>query len=274
MRDLFLSTNRRMVFPKFFPTGLTSSSVLHVAAMVVIWKSAAVMLTVPPARQGQTSIELQATIASAPKQSTPPAVEIETVPEENFESAVATKAEPNDSLQHEVTDSIPAKIMPVVDELELPIRPIDQQDTPEQRAEAAAEIPLDDIELKSLPRAEESLLEPEPVSSSASVPSVASIKDSGVTQAIPVQVSYSTSPIYPPAILSQGTIRSDRIELLVQINTQGHVTNVKVVKSSGVAEIDQSAETAARQWRFEAIDGQTLDQPQWIKLKFRYRAER
>ncbi|MGY8769360.1 MAG: energy transducer TonB [Pirellulales bacterium] len=263
-----------MFFPKFFPTGLTSSSVLHVAAMVVIWKTGSVLLSVPPPRQGQTSIELQATIASASKQSTPPVVEIETIAEENFESPAATKTEPNDSLQHEVPDSIPAKIMPVVDTPELQNRPIDQQEPTEQRAETAAEVPLDDIELKSLPRAEESLLEPEPVSSSASVPSVASKKDSGVSEAVPVQVSYSTSPIYPPTILSQGTIRSDRIELSVQINTEGHVTDVKLVKSSGVDEIDLSAETAARQWRFEAIDGHALEQPQWIKLKFRYRAER
>lgn len=63
-------------------------------------------------------------------------------------------------------------------------------------------------------------------------------------------VVYSTAPVTPPDTLLQTPMV---VLLVAQLDELGHVSNVMVVRSSGLREFDRAAFTAVDQWRFEPV---------------------
>ena len=63
-------------------------------------------------------------------------------------------------------------------------------------------------------------------------------------------VVYSTAPATPPDSLLQVPMA---VLLVAQLDELGHVSNVMVVRSSGLREIDRAALTAADKWRFDPV---------------------
>ncbi|OBU64060.1 energy transducer TonB [Stenotrophomonas maltophilia] len=63
-------------------------------------------------------------------------------------------------------------------------------------------------------------------------------------------VVYSTAPVTPPDTLLQVPMA---VLFVAQLDELGHVSNVMVVRSSGLRDIDRAAFTAVVQWRFEPI---------------------
>lgn len=63
-------------------------------------------------------------------------------------------------------------------------------------------------------------------------------------------VVYSTAPATPTDTVLQVPMA---VLLVAQLDELGHVSNVMVVRSSGLREIDRAAFTAVDEWRFEPI---------------------
>ncbi|WP_285317007.1 energy transducer TonB [Stenotrophomonas maltophilia group sp. Smal35] len=63
-------------------------------------------------------------------------------------------------------------------------------------------------------------------------------------------IEYSTAPATPPDTFLQAPMQ---VLLVAQLDELGHVSNVMVVRSSGLREIDRAAFTAVDQWRFEPV---------------------
>lgn len=80
-------------------------------------------------------------------------------------------------------------------------------------------------------------------------------------------VVYSTAPATPPDSLLQVPMA---VLLVAQLDELGHVSNVMVVRSSGLREIDRAAFTAVDQWRFEpvVIDGVARHAQVRVRLSF------
>lgn len=63
-------------------------------------------------------------------------------------------------------------------------------------------------------------------------------------------VVYSTAPATPPDTVLQKPMA---VLLVAQLDELGHVSNVMVVRSSGLRELDRAAFTAVDQWRFDPV---------------------
>jgi len=63
-------------------------------------------------------------------------------------------------------------------------------------------------------------------------------------------IEYSTAPATPPDTFLQAPMQ---VVLVAQLDELGHVSNVMVVRSSGLRELDRAAFTAVDQWRFEPV---------------------
>ncbi|WP_295576634.1 energy transducer TonB [uncultured Stenotrophomonas sp.] len=63
-------------------------------------------------------------------------------------------------------------------------------------------------------------------------------------------VVHSTAPVTPPDTLLQAPMV---VLLVAQLDELGHVSNVMVVRSSGLREFDRAAFTAVDEWRFEPV---------------------
>ncbi|HHA2517271.1 TPA: TonB family protein [Stenotrophomonas maltophilia] len=63
-------------------------------------------------------------------------------------------------------------------------------------------------------------------------------------------VVYSTAPATPPDTVLQVPMA---VLLVAQLDELGHVSNVMVVRSSGLREMDRAALTSVRQWRFDPV---------------------
>lgn len=63
-------------------------------------------------------------------------------------------------------------------------------------------------------------------------------------------IEYSTALATPPDTFLQAPMQ---VLLVAQLDELGHVSNVMVVRSSGLREIDRAAFTAVDQWRFDPV---------------------
>ena len=92
------------------------------------------------------------------------------------------------------------------------------------------------------------------------------IPTAGVTLTKPKRLS-SVQPAYPALLKTQG-IEGD-VAVLIQIDTEGRVTSVKMVKGSGYPEFDEAATAAALKERFSPAvrNGEAID----YTLKYTYR---
>ncbi|MGS1317800.1 energy transducer TonB [Stenotrophomonas geniculata] len=63
-------------------------------------------------------------------------------------------------------------------------------------------------------------------------------------------VVYSTAPVAPSDTVLQVPMA---VLLVAQLDELGHVSNVMVLRSSGLREVDRAAFTAVDQWRFDPV---------------------
>lgn len=89
---------------------------------------------------------------------------------------------------------------------------------------------------------------PAEVDATASVASAASVASRGAdVDELPTAV-FNPAPVYPRSALEAR--QTGRVLVRVSIDTLGRVTAAAIHRSSGVAELDESALDAVRQWRF------------------------
>ncbi|MCR2726176.1 energy transducer TonB, partial [Salmonella enterica] len=60
--------------------------------------------------------------------------------------------------------------------------------------------------------------------------------------------------------------------LVAQLNALGHVSNVMVVRSSGLRQIDRAAFTAVDQWRFEPVVVEGAAVPARVRVRVSFAA--
>lgn len=82
-------------------------------------------------------------------------------------------------------------------------------------------------------------------------------------------VVYSTAPATPPDTWLQAPME---VLLVAQLNALGHVSNVMVVRSSGLRQIDRAAFTAVDQWRFEPVVVEVAAVPARVRVRVSFAA--
>lgn len=85
-------------------------------------------------------------------------------------------------------------------------------------------------------------------------------------QQVPAVV-YSTAPATPPDTSLQSPMA---VLMVAQLDELGQVSNVMVVRSSGLREIDRAAFTAVDQWRFEPVVIDGVAQPARVRVRLSF----
>jgi protein TonB len=85
--------------------------------------------------------------------------------------------------------------------------------------------------------------------SATAVPSSAVVREAAAQLSnTPARPSYSPKPPYPPE--ARRLHQEGKVLLQVTIGADGHATSVSVIRSSGVAALDESAVATVRRWTF------------------------
>jgi protein TonB len=127
-----------------------------------------------------------------------------------------------------------------------------------------AEDPRDVEKLR--PAGREALVDPGPRASSGANRVATRLPAAGATYTKPKRIS-KTELEYPGVLKAQGI--EGNVVVLIRITTEGGVSKVKVIKSSGYREFDEAARRAAERERFEPAtrDGEAVA----YNLKYTYR---
>lgn len=219
------------------------SIALHAAFLGWLTTAVAALPTQLPFRRGLASIELQATVAAAPRAEPEPLpLELEPEPQPRSEKPLLVR-EPSPK-----PDRREAKL-PELPRTELGVEP-----PPPTASEVAIERPVSPepaaVAKVEPPRRTQSDAQPRELEAEIESPSlVASQADSGVeADQLPSPHPLNRQPAYPADAYSrrqQGTVL-----LRLTVDIDGRVDEVAVHRSSGFRSLDDAAVEAARQWRF------------------------
>ena len=229
-------------------TAYCGSGTLHVALFAWLAYAAATIPVQISFERGRASIELQATIAAAPKPTVDDPTELKLRPTET-----ARRAEPPPPV--EPAEPKLARRLPTLPEARrAPTEPLPQQT---EATEVALSPPEDrlpeprlqrvDVEpplrrpVQAMPRRVEAPVE--------TIDMAASQAENGAEfDELPQPHPLNRQPRYPPDAYARR--RQGTVVLELEVRTDGTVGQVRVVLSSGFFELDEAARTAATQWRF------------------------
>jgi protein TonB len=194
--------------------------------------------------RGRASVELQASIASAPPEETLPTPNIET-PRPTEPTKVA-QLEPIEQELERRPRELPDTNKP---DAENPDRPKPIEVAVAMRMERPEEVEDEPLEIQPPPRRQLKQADPKVLESPVeSVASDAARANSGDEESLPEPYATNKQPTYPADAYSrrqQGTV-----VLMLAIDGDGLVGNVWVSQSSGVPSLDNAAVAAARNWRY------------------------
>lgn len=207
---------------------------LHLVAMTVLaWQPVSDVLRTDFAGQ-RKAISLAATFAQPVPLSEPEPVEL-VMSETDAEQSTIDVA-PDATLSREAQD-----LLATVDKSDLKVE-TERKTPPAQRAQRRElkrqEKPVKPTE-RPLPRKQPPLL----VVTSAAAPPI----PTGTSQETPPDFTNNPAPSFPPEALRNGW--TGEVLLRLTIGTDGRVTKVEVVRSSGYTILDEAAVDAIRQWK-------------------------
>jgi protein TonB len=222
------------------------SLAIHAGALAWLSVFVAVMPVQIGFKRGRTSIELQATIAAAPKSEAEPTAKLEPTPEPKETKPV--ELTPVETVVERRPAKPPEPMKPVeeappeVDPLETAVAALDRpaEKPPEEPVDVQVE-PPQRVVSEAKPRDVEA-----PVVSAAAAASQA---DAGAEyDELPQPHPLNRQPPYPRDAYvrrQQGTV-----VLHLQVTSVGAVGSVRVARSSGIPSLDEAAIEAARGWRY------------------------
>ena len=85
---------------------------------------------------------------------------------------------------------------------------------------------------------------------------------------LPPRITFKVLPQFPASVLEEG--RSGTVILSVFVNLAGNPEKIEVKSSSGIAELDKSAESAVAQWKFEPALQAGNPLPSWFEVPVRF----
>lgn len=218
-----------------------------------------------PVEQGQASIQLEATLASAAARAAEMTVE-QVDPDRNSPSWEELAAVPSSVNALRATPVALARVdrsCPIQDEdtpeidqptLSAPAPPMEHREDDDSAGPRRSEAPnprMERAEVAVEPAIELVAETVAPAESAASSASDASMAADGANS-IPALV-FNPAPQYPPAALKAR--QTGRVTVHVKIQPDGSVSEAAVHKSSGIPALDQAALAAVRAWQFAPLDG-------------------
>lgn len=85
------------------------------------------------------------------------------------------------------------------------------------------------------------------------------------------RITRQSKPAYPPGARDEGI--EGTVQLSVSLDTEGKVTDAKVIRSAGDRRLDRAAEADVRKWTFEAKMEDGVAMPSTIKVKVVFQLE-
>lgn len=230
-------------------TATFGSLAVHAALLGLL---SAAVTTIPVQtsfQKGRAVIELQASLAAAPRDESQPTPELEVPPEPVTEESRAPDLQPTDtSLERRPA----GPVMPQKPDAE-PAPLAEASPEPVVVASAARQAAMEAIVFVQArpPKQKPSEAQPREVVEAPveSVAAPASRAEAGVEYDEPPHPHpLNRQPPYPTEARARG--QEGTVVLHLHVTTSGAVGDVRIARSSGVASLDEAAIAAARQWRY------------------------